>query len=101
MFHSPLRYPGGKNKLAPFVAKICLDNCINEHYVEPYAGGASVALFLLFEGYVNRVTINDKDRSIYAFWYSVLNHTTQLCNLIDKTPINIENWDSSKEYSSK
>jgi DNA adenine methylase len=66
-FYSPLRYPGGKNKLAPFIAKICVDNNIRSHYVEPYAGGASVALHLLFEGIVDRITINDRDRSIYAF----------------------------------
>lgn len=90
--YSPLRYPGGKNKLAAFIAKICLDNNINGHYVEPYAGGASVALFLLIEGFVNQVTINDKDRSIYAFWYAVLNHTDELCKLIIDTDITVDNW---------
>ena len=70
MIYSPLRYPGGKNKLSAFIAKLCVDNNITEHYIEPYAGGASVALFLLIEGFVDRVTINDFDRSIYALWYS-------------------------------
>lgn len=97
MFYSPLRYPGGKNKLSAFLAKICIDNNINGHYVEPYCGGASVAFFLLFEEYVNHITINDKDRSIYAFWYSVLNHTDELCNLITNTDINIKNWELQKE----
>lgn len=96
MFYSPLRYPGGKNKLSAFIAKICIDNNINGHYVEPYAGGASVALFLLFEGFVERITINDKDRSIYAFWYSVLNHTNKLCTLIENTEINVEEWQKQK-----
>ena len=73
-FYSPLRYPGGKNKLSAFIAKICIDNNINGHYVEPYSGGASVALFLLLEGFVNKITINDKDRAIYAFWYLSLIH---------------------------
>lgn len=92
MFYSPLRYPGGKNRLSAFIAKICMDNNIHSHYVEPYAGGSSVALFLLIEGYVNRITINDKDRSIFAFWYSVKNHAKELCNLIDETDVTIENW---------
>lgn len=96
MHYSPLRYPGGKNKLSTFLAKICIDNNINGHYVEPYSGGASVALFLLLEGYVSKITINDKDRSIYAFWYSVLNKTNQLCELIDKTDITIEEWRRQK-----
>lgn len=97
MFYSPLRYPGGKNKLSKFIAQICVDNNICGHYVEPYAGGASVALYLLLEGKVNNITINDYDRSIYAFWYSVLNHTNKFCELIENTDINIENWLKMKE----
>lgn len=97
MHYSPLRYPGGKNKLAAFIAKICIDNRVNGHYVEPYSGGASVALFLLLEGFVQKITINDKDRSIYAFWYSVLNKTNQLCDLIEKTDITVNEWRIQRE----
>ena len=97
MFYSPLRYPGGKNKLSGFIAKICVDNNINGHYVEPYSGGASVALFLLMEGYVQKITINDRDRSIYAFWHSVLNKTKHLCELIENAELSIEEWRKQKE----
>ena len=97
MFYSPLRYPGGKNRLSKFISKICLDNNINGHYIEPYAGGASVALHLLIEKKVNKITINDFDRSIYAFWYSVLNNTEKLCKLIEKTPLTIEEWKKQKK----
>lgn len=96
MFYSPLRYPGGKNKLSAFIAKICLDNNINGHYVEPYSGGASVALFLLLEGFVDKITINDKDRSIYAFWHSVLNRTQQLCDLIENAELTVDEWRRQK-----
>ncbi len=92
MFYSPLRYPGGKNKLSAFIAKICIDNNINGHYVEPYSGGASVALFLLMEGFVEKITINDRDRSIYAFWHSVLNKTEQLCEKIENAELTIAEW---------
>ncbi len=96
MFYSPLRYPGGKNKLSAFIAKICIDNDINGHYVEPYSGGASVALFLLMEGFIERITINDRDRSIYAFWHSVLNKTNQLCEMIENAELTIEEWRKQK-----
>lgn len=96
-FYSPLRYPGGKNKLSAFLAKICIDNNIDGHYVEPYSGGASVALFLLLEGIVSKITINDRDRSIYAFWYSVLNNTNELCRLIENAEHTIEEWRRQKE----
>lgn len=96
MFYSPLRYPGGKNKLSKFIASICDMNDITGHYVEPYAGGASVALYLLLEGKVSRITINDYDRAIYAFWFAVLNHTEQLCRKIYRTEITVENWEKQK-----
>ena len=95
--YSPLRYPGGKNKLSAFLAKICIDNNINGHYVEPYSGGASVALFLLIEGFVNNITINDRDRSIYAFWYSLLNKTNELCELIENAELTICEWKKQKD----
>lgn len=95
--YSPLRYPGGKNKLSAFVAKICIVNNINGHYVEPYSGGASVALFLLIEGFVNKITINDRDRSIYAFWHSVLNKTNELCELIENAELTISEWKRQKD----
>ncbi|WP_392419691.1 DNA adenine methylase [Capnocytophaga canis] len=101
MHYSPLRYPGGKNKLSAFIAKICIDNDINGHYVEPYSGGASVALFLLMEGYVSKITINDKDRSIYSFWHSVLNNTEKLCYLIEQAEFSIEEWRKQKSIQSR
>lgn len=94
--YSPLRYPGGKNKLSTFFAEICLNNNINEHFIEPYSGGASVALFLLMNKLVKKITINDADRSIYAFWFSALNYTEKLCNMIGDCKITIENWGSQR-----
>ncbi len=66
-------------------------------YIEPFAGGAAVALKLLLDGHVNNIIINDYDRSIYAFWYSVINHTEYLCNLIEQTEITIDEWKIQKE----
>jgi DNA adenine methylase len=65
-------------------------------YVEPYAGGASVALSLLFDEYARFIHINDLDRSVYAFWYSVINETDALCRMIYNTPVDIETWKYQK-----
>ena len=100
MNYSPLRYPGGKKKLSAFIAKICVDYNVNGHYVEPYCGGSAVALFLLLEGFVKKISINDKDRSIYAFWHSVLNQTNQLCELIQNAELTVEEWRKQKEVQS-
>lgn len=83
--------------MSKFVASICIENKINGHYVEPYAGGASVALHLLINKYVTEITINDKDRSIYAFWHSVLFKTNKLCKLIEEIDIDVETWKRLKE----
>ncbi|HAA16070.1 MAG TPA: DNA methyltransferase [Cytophagales bacterium] len=100
MHYSPLRYPGGKNKIAAFIAKLCEVNEINGHYIEPYSGGASVALCLLLEGYVNKITINDADRSIYAFWYSLIHETDRLIERIITTPVTVEEWDRQRHIQS-
>lgn len=91
-FHSPLRYPGGKNRLSKFIAKVCKDNDIDEHYIEPFAGGASVALYLLMNNIVSHITINDYDKAIYAFWYSAVNKTDEFCEMIDEKHINLDTW---------
>lgn len=92
-FLSPLRYPGGKRRLVNFMKAIIQQNgLLNGAYIEPYAGGASVGLALLFDGYVNYIYINDLDRSVYAFWYSVLHKTEELAQLIQKTPVTINEW---------
>lgn len=97
-FYSPLRYPGGKNCIFSFVANIFYENdLIGSSYAEPYAGGSGLALRLLFEGYVERIYINDLDYSIYSFWYSVLNHTNEFCEWIENVEVSIENWKKYKK----
>lgn len=94
-FYSPLRYPGGKSKLAKFIALLCNKNQITSaggHYVEPYAGGASVALFLLLNGHVSEITINDSDRAIYAVWHSILNDTEKFVAKIQRTAVTVDTW---------
>ncbi|MCW3105771.1 MAG: class adenine-specific methyltransferase [Segetibacter sp.] len=97
-FYSPLRYPGGKGKVADYFKQIFKDNLLYDGvYVEPFAGGASVALSLLFNEYASRIIINDIDRSIYAFWDSVLNATDQICKLISDTEVTVENWEIQRQ----
>lgn len=95
--YSPLRYPGGKGKVAEYFKQLYRDNLLCDGiYVEPYAGGASVALSLLLNEYASRIVINDIDRSIYGFWDSVVNETETLCQMIYDTPINLDVWDLQK-----
>lgn len=94
---SPLRYPGGKGKMSSYIASIISsNNLLDGHYIEPYAGGAAIALSLLFKEYVKKITINDYDKSIYSFWYSVLNDTDRLCNKIQDVEITVDEWNKQK-----
>lgn len=94
---SPLRYPGGKGKLSPFLKQLFrYNNLCDGTYVEPYAGGAAVALTLLLEGYAWKIIINDIDPVIHAFWWSVLNDTETLSRKIQDTPVNMEVWREQK-----
>ncbi len=97
-YPSPLRYPGGKGKVANFLKLVMLDNYLIEaEYVEPYAGGASVALSLLFEDYASHIHINDVNPGVHAFWQTCLEQADDLCALIRDTPVTIDNWLAQRE----
>lgn len=64
--------------------------------MEPYAGGASVALSLLFEEYASHIHINDLNRSVYAFWRSVLDSTEELCTKIADADFTVAEWDRQR-----
>lgn len=98
---TPLRYPGGKQRLTPFIQEILLQNDIIEHYVEPYAGGAGVAIELLVNRKIKFVHLNDTNIGIYAFWYSIINYTQELCNLIATASMTVEEWKKRKEIVKK
>jgi DNA adenine methylase len=92
-FATPLRYPGGKSRLVQFVADVMRLNHLREgHYVEPYSGGAGIAITLLLQEFVRVVHLNDIDRSVYAFWWACLNDTEALCKKIADTRVSIAEW---------
>jgi DNA adenine methylase len=94
---SPLRYPGGKWRLASFFERLIELNFTQPPtYIEPYAGGASLALSLLLSGKVAEIFLNDLDVAIHAFWFSVLEHTDSFIQLLEDTPITPEEWKRQK-----
>ncbi len=99
---TPLRYPGGKTQMTPLVQDIMrvnnLEQCI---YCEPFAGGAGIACRLLVEGAIAEAWINDIDPAIYNFWDCVLTATDDLCELIETTPVTMEEWRRQREIQHK
>jgi DNA adenine methylase len=91
--YTPLRYPGGKARFAPFIASVMHRNGLNGgHYLEPYAGGAGVALELLFHGDASHIHINDLDPAIYDFWMVTIHEPESMLRLLADTPVTMEQW---------
>ena len=92
-YDSPLRYPGGKAKLAPVLAQIIeLNDLSGCSYVEPFAGGAGAALRLLREGMVSELYLNDLDPRITAFWRAVLNESERFVDAIRSADVSVSEW---------
>lgn len=97
-YYSPLRYPGGKDKIYKFVASLLEENnLIGINYAEPYAGGAGLALHLLNNEFVGKIYLNDLAPEIYFFWRAVLDRTEDLCDWIDKVKVDIDSWHYYKD----
>lgn len=102
MFCSPLRYPGGKGKLAPFM-ELLIDKTGHRGgiYIEPFAGGAGIALELLERGIVSEVVINDYDKGIYSFWRAITTETERFIRKIYSTPLTMDEWKKQREICLK
>ncbi|WP_122605777.1 DNA adenine methylase [Pseudomonas viridiflava] len=91
--YSPLRYPGGKARFAPFIAEVMRANGLKSgHYLEPFAGGAGVALELLLDGHAAHVHINDLDPAVHAFWSAATVDPEGMLKLLQDTPITMDQW---------
>ena len=93
MYYTPLRYPGGKGRLAQHVIDLMeMNDLAGAHYVEPYAGGAGIAISLLYLEYADHIHLNDLDLAVYSFWRSIIDRTEDFLRLIRDTPLTVEEW---------
>lgn len=100
MFYSPLRYPGGKGKLEPFMEFMIKKlGHLGGTYIEPFAGGAGIALELLDKGIVNEIVINDYDKGIYSFWKAILTETDRFIQDIRYTPLTMAEWNRQRNIT--
>ncbi len=97
-YFTPLRYPGGKRRLSAVVTRLLEENGLRDvQYAEPYAGGAAIALALLFGEHASVVHINDLSRPIYAFWHTVLNETADLCHRVKRVNLTMKEWQKQRQ----
>lgn len=91
---SPLRYPGAKRRLSGYVSEILKLNGLRpEVYVEPFAGGASVALELANRDMVDKVILGERDPLVSSFWKVVFNDTEWLVEKVAKVKVSLRQWD--------
>lgn len=96
-YGTPLRYPGGKQKLSPFICEILQHNdLLGGEYAEPYAGGAGVAIDLLLSGKVSKIHLNDSCEKIHAIWWSILNQPEAFCRRIRSASLTVDEWSKQK-----
>jgi DNA adenine methylase len=96
---SPLRYPGGKRKLAPFVADLITRAGLDvDLLVEPFAGGAAVAISLLESGHVRSIALADADPLIASFWKVVFSRSAGcLADMVSSTGVSLTEWRRQKD----
>jgi DNA adenine methylase len=95
---SPLRYPGSKRRLAGYLEEVlCTNDLLPSLYVEPFAGGASVALQLLCNRRVESVVLGDLDPLVSSFWKTVFFDTEWLVDSVLGVEVTIDKWKEIKE----
>lgn len=97
-FYSPLRYPGGKARIAPFAAELlAVQQRRPRRYAEPFAGGAGSALTLLAGEHVDIIHINDLNPGIAAFWRCVFNQTKRFARLVENAEVSLDAWHAARD----
>lgn len=92
-YFTPLRYPGGKSKLSGFVGMILKENdLLDGHYIEPFAGGAGVALELLLTEQVRHVHLNDLNYPLYCFWDAVFHDFDRFKAKLRRCIVSVAAW---------
>jgi len=69
-----------------------LNSLDDGEYVEPYAGGAGIAMELIAKTKVKRVHLNDSSYPIFSFWYCVKHHAAEICRRVACASLDIDEW---------
>ena len=95
---SPLRFPGGKQKVANKIFQLFPVSAAE--YREPLVGGGSVFLYARQKEFAARYWINDIDPGLISFWSTVSDHgqKLQLMDDLKKLRNSFSSVDEIEEY---
>ncbi|RIH88793.1 DNA adenine methylase [Calidithermus roseus] len=90
---SPLRYPGGKTWFVPYLKRWLASLPFRPaEFIEPFAGGASAGLTVLYENLADRVILVEKDRDVVAVWKAIFEgDAVALAEEISRFDLNLNN----------
>lgn len=97
---SPLRYPGGKGRMAGALAELFMAQfglMDVEVWVEPFAGGAGAGLHLLERDVVEEVWLTERNRALAAFWRTVTAHPDDLVARVRSCEPDMGAWHAARE----
>lgn len=96
---SPLRYPGAKQWIVPYVEQVIRENgFVGGTIIEPYAGSSIVSLSMLENHVCQNAVLIDKDPLVYAFWRCVFEQPIELIDRIMNTPVDMNSWYQYSAY---
>lgn len=97
---SPLRYPGGKARMAPWLVSL-FDSLTGpmdiEVWFEPFGGGAGAALAAVVDHGVPEAWIVEKNPALAAFWTAVMHDEGRLAARVEATVPTLAAFDAAQE----
>lgn len=97
---SPLRYPGGKATMAPWLTGMFAQQFADlpvEVWLEPFAGGAGAALTLLDRDAVDEAWLVDANPAIAAFWTAVVGDGEAFAHRVETTTATLGLYEAARE----
>ena len=97
---SPLRYPGGKARMAAHLAGVFARQhglMDVEIWMEPFAGGAGAALTLLTEEQVGEAWLVERHPALAAFWRSTIDQGDELAARVEALHVDMTTWDEARQ----
>lgn len=92
---SPLRYPGGKSTMAPYLA-VTLDTQ-SSHLdmnvlIEPFGGGLGAGLHLLHAEAIEELWFSENNPALVAFWTTFITNPHEFANRVRQTTVDLDRF---------